>query len=158
MVLKPKLKALFVEYADCHRHPTNRLTHKIAIPLIVFHIIAMLSWIPLFALGGFQVTAAHVAYLAAIGWYLTLHVRLGVTMALLFAICFPLAAVTPWPAVVAIAVIGWLVQLAGHAVWEKQSPAFLRNLLQALVGPLFFVASLTGDWKQRGGGARLASR
>ena len=150
-MLKPKLRALFVEYADCHRHPMNRLTHKIAIPLIVFHIVAMLTWIPLFTVAGVQVNAAHVAYLAAIGWYFSLHVRLGVTMALLFAICFPLAAVTPWPAVVAIAVAGWLVQLAGHVVWEKRSPAFLRNLLQALVGPLFFVAILTGDWKQGGG-------
>jgi len=37
-------------------------------------------------------------------------------------------------------------QLAGHVVWEKNSPAFLQNLLQALVGPLFFVAVLTGEW------------
>ena len=43
-----------------------------------------------------------------------------------------LAEVTPVWAVMALAVAGWLVQLAGHVVWEKKSPAFLRNLLQAL--------------------------
>lgn len=148
-MLKPQLRAYFEEYADSHRHPTNRLTHVIAIPLIVFHIVAMLSWVPLAKLGGFELNLAHLAYLGAVVWYLSLSVRLGVIMALLFAICFPLAAITPWPAVVAIAAIGWLVQLAGHAVWEKRSPAFLRNLLQALVGPMFFVAKLTGDWKER---------
>ena len=45
--MSPTLQRLFVEYADSHRHPTNRLTHKIAIPMIVFHIIAMLDWVKL---------------------------------------------------------------------------------------------------------------
>ena len=63
-------------------------------------------------------------------------------MALLMALCFPLAAVTPRPLVLAIALVGWAIQLAGHLVWEKRSPAFLANLLQALIGPLFFVAAL----------------
>jgi uncharacterized membrane protein YGL010W len=49
-------------------------------------------------------------------------------------------------AVIAIAVGGWLIQLAGHAVWEKKSPSFLTNLAHALVGPIFFVALLTGDY------------
>ncbi|MGZ3461157.1 MAG: Mpo1-like protein, partial [Archangium sp.] len=48
---------------------------------------------------------------------------------------------------VSIAVVGWLVQLAGHAVWEKKSPSFFTNLVHALVGPLFFAALLTGDYK-----------
>ncbi len=148
-MLKPKLRALFEEYADSHRHPTNRLTHKIAIPLIVFHIVAMLSWIPLGAIGGFQLNAGYLAVLAVVGWYASLDVKLALTMGLLYALCFPLAAVTPWPVVVAVAVAGWVIQLLGHVVWEKRSPAFLRNLLQALVGPLFFVAVLLGDWPQR---------
>ena len=48
-----------------------------------------------------------------------------------------------------IAIAGWLTQLAGHVVWEKRSPAFLTNLFQALIGPLFFVATLTGDFPPR---------
>ena len=69
-----------------------------------------------------------------------------------------LAAVTPRPLVLAIALLGWAVQLAGHLVWEKRSPAFLANLLQALIGPLFFVAALVGltDAK-RGGGSMTPS-
>jgi uncharacterized membrane protein YGL010W len=41
------------------------------------------------------------------------------------------------------------VQLAGHSVWEKNRPAFLKNLTHALVGPVFFMALLTGDWPPR---------
>ncbi|WP_373045871.1 DUF962 domain-containing protein [Vulgatibacter sp.] len=144
--MNEKLQRLFEDYADSHRHPTNRLTHKIAIPLIVFHIVAMLDWIALVEVAGVTITAAWVGYVLAIAWYLRLHVRLALIMAVLFALCFPLGRITPWPVVVGIAVVGWLVQLAGHVVWEKKQPAFLTNLLQALVGPLFFVAVLTGDW------------
>lgn len=144
--MNPKLRALFEEYAEAHRHPTNRLTHKIAIPLIVFHIVAMLDWIPLVRIGGFELTLAVPAYLATVAWYVSLSPKLGAVMAVLYALCFPLAWVTPWPVVVAVALAGWLVQLAGHVVWEKQSPAFVRNLVQALVGPLFFVAQILGMW------------
>jgi uncharacterized membrane protein YGL010W len=146
--MRPSLVRLFEEYAESHRHPMNRLTHKVAIPLIVFHVIAMLTWIPLFTIPStsFVVTAGHTSALFAIGWYLFMSPKLGALMALGFAACFPLAAVTPPVVVIAIAVFAWIVQLAGHFVWEKNSPAFLRNMVQTLVGPIFFVAILTGDW------------
>jgi uncharacterized membrane protein YGL010W len=153
--MSPALRALFQDYAESHRHPTNRLTHKVAIPLIVFHIVAMLDWVRLFSAGGYTVTLGMVAVVAALLWYLRMSVKLGLMMAVFLALCFPLAHVTPWPVVVAIALAGWLVQLAGHAVWEKKSPAFLTNLLQALVGPLFFLACLTGDWRE--GQTRLSA-
>jgi uncharacterized membrane protein YGL010W len=34
---------------------------------------------------------------------------------------------------------GWAVQFIGHAVYEKRSPAFLKNLLHLLVGPAWLV-------------------
>jgi uncharacterized membrane protein YGL010W len=146
--LHPTLERWFTDYAAAHRHPMNRLTHKIAIPLIVFHIIAMLDWIKLpLEVAGVAVSVGHLVYLAAILFYLRLHLGLGLLMAVLMAACFPLAAITPGPVVIAVAVVGWLVQLAGHSVWEKNRPAFLTNLLQALIGPLFFVAVLTGVWR-----------
>ncbi len=146
--MNPTLVRWFTDYADAHRHPTNRLTHKIAIPLIVFHIVAMLDWIKLpLEVGGVALSVGHVVYVAAILFYLRLHPALGVIMAVLMALCFPIGAITPKPVVAALAGVGWLVQLAGHAVWEKNRPAFLTNLLQALIGPLFFVAVLTGIWK-----------
>lgn len=140
--MKPTLVAHFEEYADYHRHPTNQLTHKIAIPLIVFQIVAMLDWVPLFG----PVTLAHVVYVATVAWYATLHLKLAVVMALAYGICFPIGWATPKLAVVAIGVFAWIVQLAGHSIWEKRRPAFVTNLLQVFIGPLFFAALLTGDW------------
>jgi len=145
-MLKPALAAHFRKYAEFHRHPVNRLTHQIAVPLIVFHIVAMLSWVTLAAPYGWLLTVGHMVAAAVVAWYLSLDFRLGVLMALLYALCFPIAAVTPKSVVIALAVIGWSIQLAGHLVWEKRSPAFLTNLLQALIGPLFFVAVAVGVW------------
>jgi uncharacterized membrane protein YGL010W len=155
--MNPALVRLFDEYADAHRHPVNRLTHKIAIPLIVFHVVAMLHWVALFRIpgdGGAQVTLGHVVAVLAGAWYLRMSVKLGLVMIAFIALCFPVAERVSAPAVVALAVAAWVIQLAGHAIWEKRSPAFLRNLMQALVGPAFFAAILLKMYP--GPGARAA--
>lgn len=135
---------LFDEYAASHQHPTNRLTHKIAIPLIVFHLLAMLDWV---RLPGGVLTLGMVSYAAAAVWYLRADVKLGLMVMALAALSFPIGRMLPWWSVVALAVVAWGVQLAGHLVWEKKQPSFLTNLVHALVGPLFFVAVLTGTYR-----------
>jgi uncharacterized membrane protein YGL010W len=37
-------------------------------------------------------------------------------------------------------VVGWILQYLGHYVYEKKSPAFYRNLVHLLVGPLWILA------------------
>lgn len=156
-MLDAKLHALFQDYADGHRHPTNRLTHKIAIPLIAFHVVAMLDWVKLVEIpgaSGYMLSLGHLAFFGGVGWYLSMNVRLGLLMALFFVACFPIAAYTPVWAVVAIAIVAWGIQLAGHSIWEKNRPAFLKNMAHALIGPLFFMAILTGDWPPKPASAR----
>jgi len=148
-MLKPQVVALFDEYQASHQHPTNRLTHKIAIPFIVLHIVTMLDWVHLMAvplLPGGVLTLGLVALALSAIWYLRASVKLGLLVVAFMVACVPLGRMLPPWSVVAIAVLSWLVQLAGHSVWEKKSPAFLTNLVQALVGPLFFVAVLLGDY------------
>lgn len=148
-MLKPQVVALFDEYYASHQHPTNRLTHKVAIPLIILHIVAMLDWVQLVAvpaLPGGVLTLGMVSLATSAIWYLRADVKLGLVVLAFMALCIPLGRMMPVWSVVAIAVFGWLVQLAGHTVWEKKSPSFLTNLVHALVGPLFFVAVLFGDY------------
>ncbi|MBN1207182.1 MAG: DUF962 domain-containing protein [Myxococcaceae bacterium] len=148
-MLNARITALFDDYASSHQHPTNRLTHKVAIPVIVLHIVAMLDWVRLVSLPvipGGVLTLGQVAWLLAAVWYLRADLKLGLIVSAAMALCFPLGRMLPVWAVIAIAVGGWLVQLAGHAVWEKKSPSFFTNLVHALVGPLFFVALITGDY------------
>lgn len=148
-MLTPHTRALFDEYVSSHQHPTNRLTHKIAIPVIVLHVVAMLDWVRLVevpALPGGVLTLALVAWVLATAWYLRADPKLGALVSVFTLLCIPLGRLLPVWAVIALAVGGWLVQLAGHAVWEKKSPSLFTNLVHALVGPLFFVALLTGDY------------
>ena len=145
--MNARTRRWFDEYAASHRHPTNRLTHTIAIPMIVFHIFAMMTWIDLgFTLGPVVVTGGALAWVVASVFWV---VHLPAVGGLLAALTLPIAlwgGLVSAPLVVALAVVGWLVQLAGHAIWEKNRPAFLDNLLQALVGPLYFLAVLTGAY------------
>lgn len=147
--MKPRLEKLLATYADYHRHPLNRLVHFIGIPLIVFNTVALLDWVRLGTLAGHEVTLAHVLFVAVIGWYATLHARLACLMALWYGLCIPLGWYAPWSVIIGAGVFGWGIQFIGHAVWEKRSPALFKNLLQALVGPLYIAALATGVWPKK---------
>lgn len=78
----------FIEsYKAKHRHPVNRLTHSIGIPMIVISLpLLFFSW----------------------RWGLALFV------------------------------VGWILQFLGHII-EGNQPAFFRNPLYLLVGPLWLL-------------------
>jgi len=146
-VRNPELQRLFEEYAEAHRHPMTQLTHKIAIPLIVFHVIAMSDWWRVIVLdNGMAITGAHFGIALSSIWYLKMDVKLGLIMIAAMLACLPLGWITPMWLVIVIAIFAIALQLLGHAIWEKSSPAFVKNLVQTLVGPVFFIAVLTRDW------------
>ena len=64
------------------------------------------------------------------------------------ALCVVIGWSTPWPVVVAIAILAWGVQLYGHKL-EQRSPALVDNIVQTLIGPLFVIALLAGHYKTR---------
>ena len=114
----------------------------------------MLDWIalaPLFELPGSQtmyhLSVGHLFFVAVLAWYFTLNAFISL---IAFLPLFLIGAYTPAWVVIAGAIVAWLIQLAGHVIWEKRSPAFLTNLLQALIGPLFFIAIYAGDWPVKG--------
>jgi uncharacterized membrane protein YGL010W len=85
-------------------------------------------------------------YLVAAAVWVGWDVKAGLLVSLATLLAFPIGWHTPRGVVIAIAVVGWLVQLAGHVVWEKKQPSFFTNLVHALVGPIFFAAVLIGEW------------
>ena len=147
--MHPRTLAWFEQYAEDHRHPMNRLTHKLAIPMIVFHIMAMLSKLPLGGEAAPWLTVGLVAGLFAGGFWVFHLPKAGAILTVAALAIGPLGARLPWSVLVGIAVVGWTVQLAGHSVWERNRPSFLTNLFQSLVGPLFFTALITGEWPRR---------
>ena len=47
-----------------------------------------------------------------------------------------------WSAAAALFVVGWSFQFLGHAVFERRRPAFVDDLSQTLIGPMFVVAKM----------------
>jgi uncharacterized membrane protein YGL010W len=138
------LRAQFADYAAHHGTPGNRLCHSVGIPLIVLTTFGLLGRVGLFDLGGFTVTLAEVVLLAATLYYLTLDAPLAGMMAVAAGGLLVLGRVLPLWAVLALFVAGWILQFIGHYVYEKSSPAFFRNLVHLLVGPLWILAKATG--------------
>ena len=142
--MSPTLKAHFADYAAFHGTPGNKACHYVGIPLIVLAVLALLARVPLLAIGGYDVTLAEVALVLVTAYYLTLDAVLAAIMfAASVGLLFPGRPLPVWVSV-ALFVVGWIFQFIGHYVYEKRSPAFYRNLVHLLVGPLWIVAKAVG--------------
>ncbi len=131
-----KVDSLLADYAFYHQTRGNMACHFIGIPLIVFSLLAMLRSASLY--GSF--TVAEALIVLSLIYYVTLDIRLAFTMlvgtAALDCVAWLWAA---WQIGIAAFVLGWIFQAIGHAVYEKRSPAFTRNLVHLLIGPIFLI-------------------
>ncbi|HEY3205003.1 MAG TPA: Mpo1-like protein [Thermoanaerobaculia bacterium] len=131
-----RIDALLADYGSCHRTRGNLISHTVGITLIIFGCLSMLHAIPI---AGFW-TASEILLAVGVLYYLTLDVLLA---AAVFgaAVILDLAvrAVSSWRLGAAAFVVGWIFQAIGHAVYEKNSPAFFRNLVHLAVGPAFLL-------------------
>ena len=68
--MSPRADRLFREYAESHRDPVNVAIHKVAVPAILFHIVAMLDWIGTgLSVAGLELTAGVIVTALAAIWY-----------------------------------------------------------------------------------------
>jgi uncharacterized membrane protein YGL010W len=132
------------QYAAYHRDRRNIATHFVGIPLIVLAVVVLLAR-PALEVGGWPVSAATVAVIAATLYYLRLDLRLGAVMGVLLLGCLWLAQATAmlstgaWAAVgVGLFVVGWIIQFVGH-IFEGRKPAFVDDVTGLIIGPLFVV-------------------
>jgi uncharacterized membrane protein YGL010W len=131
-----RIDALLSEYGAAHRARGNVACHTVGITLIVFGILSLAHAVRLG--GGWTGSEAVVALAGAA--YLALDVPLGIAMVGTAVLIDLAARAVNDPRVGAAAfVAGWIFQAIGHAVYEKNSPAFFRNLVHLLVGPAYLV-------------------
>lgn len=133
-------------YTSFHRDGRNRLTHFFGVPAIILAVLVALATVPLGSIGGWPATLAD--FVALLVWllWITLDFGLGLAMA---AVVIPgliighaVAGGSDWVTWIiagALFVGGWVLQLVGHA-YEGKRPAFLSNLFQLLIGPMFLMA------------------
>jgi len=136
-----RVDALLADYASYHRARGNLVCHAFGITLIVFGIVAMLLTLRLS--GAAPLTAAEAVIAAAFVFYLTLDAPLGLVLLLEFVLLDITArAIADWRVGLAAFLLGWVFQGVGHARFERNSPAFFKNLAHLLVGPLFLANEL----------------
>ena len=132
------IRSLFADYASYHRTSGNKAFHRIGIPLIMLTLLGMLARVPVLG----PVDAGMLLIAVAEVVYLILDWRLGALMLIVSAVFYWVGWLLPLWLNVALFVIGWILQFVGHSVYEKRQPAFFKNALHLLVGPLWILNDL----------------
>src|SRR3954469_9134034 len=133
------IRASFADYASYHQTKGNKWFHRFGIPLIMLTAIGMLARVGLGSVLGMHIDAGIVLIYLAVIYYITLEWRLAIPM-LIVSIAFYLIGVwMPMSWNVALFIVGWIFQFIGHAVYEHKQPAFFRNVVHLLIGPLWIL-------------------
>ena len=132
------IQSLFADYASFHQTKGNKNYHRLGIPLIMLTLIGMLTYVPL--VNGANLAMVLIA-LATI-YYLVIEWRLALAMLAVSIAFYFLGAAMPLWLNAALFLLGWIFQFIGHSVYEKKKPAFLRNFVHLLVGPLWILNDL----------------
>lgn len=134
--------AWLADYAAEHRTRGNRICHFVGMPLIVLGVLGLLARLGIDLGGGVRLDLAMAVGAAAIAFYGVLSTRLAI-LALLAAIgLYAAGLMLPLWAVAGAFVVGWILQIVGHAVYEKNRPALLDNVVHLLIGPLYLLNAL----------------
>lgn len=117
-------------YAESHQNSTNKLVHKICVPVIFFTVVALLWKLSGFL---FLLVAA-----AAIGFYYLLGQRVAMLGGGMIAAALLLQMIGGfgWLALIIIFALAWAGQFYGHKI-EGQKPGFFDDLKFLLIGPLW---------------------
>lgn len=130
------------QYRSFHRDRRNRLTHIVGIPAIVIALDVGTAAVELS--GG--VTLADLLVSATLLLWIWMDALLGIALAIPLLLvtwgAHRLAETAPdqvLPVFLVLFVGGWALQFFGHSAFEGKRPAFLSNLFQTLVAPLFLM-------------------
>lgn len=136
-------------YAEYHRDERNALTHIFGIP-IIFVSVALPLDLWTVAAFGVQTAAANIVAAAVLIVWIALDAGVGLAllaaviplMLIAAAIAATAGTLAVWSIAIALFVIGWALQLLGHAKYEHRRPALVDNPVHLLIGPMFIMAKL----------------
>jgi uncharacterized membrane protein YGL010W len=133
------VSALFADYAAYHQTAGNKFFHRLGIPMIMLTLIGMLTQVPLFTAGTVRYDAAMFLIAASTAYYFVVEWRLAIAMAAVSIAFYFIGAAIPLAINVAVFILGWIFQFIGHKVYEHKNPAFFRNFVHLLIGPLWIL-------------------
>ncbi len=133
------IRTLFADYAAYHQTPGNKLFHRLGIPMIMLSLIGMLTQVPLLDVATVKIDLAAILIAAASAYYFVIEWRLAVAMIAISIAFYFIGAAIPLFINAALFVLGWIFQFIGHKVYEHKNPAFFRNFVHLLIGPLWIL-------------------
>lgn len=135
----PDIHASFADYASHHQTKGNKWFHRFGIPMIMLTAIGMLARVGLGAVAGVRIDAGMVLIALAAIYYFALEWRLAIPMLIVSIGFYLIGRWLPMSVNVALFILGWIFQFIGHAVYEHRQPAFFRNVVHLLIGPLWIL-------------------
>ncbi|HEX2062546.1 MAG TPA: Mpo1-like protein [Thermoanaerobaculia bacterium] len=133
------IDALFADYASYHQTAGNKFFHRLGIPMIMLSLIGMLTLVPLFDAGTIRVDAAMLLIAASTAYYFIVEWRLAIAMLVVSVIFYFAGAALGLWINLTLFILGWIFQFIGHRMYEHKNPAFFRNFIHLLVGPLWIL-------------------
>lgn len=137
-------------YSVSHQNPTNKLVHKVCVPVITFTVFGLFWCIPVPEAINFHYLAnfATLFGLLTLIFYARLSALLFILMslkvALMLFLCQLVAANTSLLKVsIILFVLAWIGQFWGHKI-EGKKPSFFQDLQFLLIGPIWVVKAITG--------------
>jgi len=143
------IEEVLAQYKSVHFNKKNISTHFVGVPLIIWAVTLLLS-LNTFELEiqstSFLLTPAYVFFTGALIYYFILHIKLAVAMVFYAAINLYLVSFVADNSYalyigISVFIIGWVFQFIGHH-YEKAKPAFVDDLGQFLIAPLFLMAEV----------------
>ena len=138
----------FDSYSGDHRNETNQRIHVVAVPAILWSVIALLWCIPVPPGGWFKPGIfAALAMFGAWMFYFKASRSLGIGMLAMFVAMSWLTWWMYWAlgvrtllfAAIGVFVVAWIAQFVGHKI-EGRKPSFLTDLTYLLIGPAWVLA------------------
>ncbi|KAF1708945.1 hypothetical protein CSC70_12695 [Pseudoxanthomonas kalamensis DSM 18571] len=146
----------FAHYSGDHRNDINQRIHVVAVPAILWSVVALLWCIPVFGTWFRSGIWAALAMFAAWAFYYRLSRPIGLAMLVVFftmaCSCRLLEASIGlgnllWLAV-GVFVVAWIAQFIGHKI-EGRKPSFFTDIVYLLIGPIWVLAKFFRkmEWK-----------
>jgi len=148
VIAVPPLADQIAQYSAYHRHPRNRVTHYVGVPVIVFSLLVPMGWLRL-SLFGLDLSLAMLFAAVVLGFYFVLNVPFAIVLtfivlAILAAAEWVATQLPVWEGFIVTAVAftgGWALQFIGH-IFEGRRPAMVDNIWQIFVAPIFLTAEV----------------
>lgn len=138
-----------VHYTDGHGDRVNGVMHAIGNPIIFIGVVLPLCLVPITP-WGVHISLAAILVIPALLLWMSWDFGLGLGIAvaavpllwLATTIANNVSVVSMWIIAVTLFVLGWVLQIVGHQVFEGKRPTAINNPVQSLIAPMYMVAKL----------------